>query len=138
MVSLDLESIKNTFGISDFRGKQETIIKHILVGGNALVLMPTGMGKSLCYQIPAVSLPGVCIVISPLIALMKDQVTALQRKGVSAEFINSSLGKSERLERYSKLRSGDYKILYVSPERLPKKRFFGCIEYTKDFSSCHR
>lgn len=131
MVFLDFESIKNIFGISDFRGKQETIIKHILVGGNALVLMPTGMGKSLCYQIPAVTMPGVCIVISPLIALMKDQVTALQRKGVSAEFINSSLGKSERLERYSKLRSGDYKIVYVSPERFQKKEFLDALSTQK-------
>lgn len=96
-------------------------------GSHSLVLMPTGMGKSLCYQIPAVSLPGICIVISPLIALMKDQVAALQKKGVSAVFINSSLGKAERIDRYSKLKSGDYKILYVSPERFQKKEFLDAL-----------
>lgn len=130
---MDLDSIKNTFGISSFRGKQETIINHILNRGDALVLMPTGMGKSLCYQIPALILPGICIVISPLIALMKDQVSALQKKGVSAEFINSSLSKSERLERYNNLKSGKYKILYVSPERFQKKDFLDAI-YTQSVS----
>lgn len=130
---MDFDSIKNTFGISSFRGKQETIINHILNRGDALVLMPTGMGKSLCYQIPALILPGICIVISPLIALMKDQVSALQKKGVSAEFINSSLSKSERLERYNNLKSGKYKILYVSPERFQKKDFLDAI-YTQSVS----
>lgn len=127
--SLDLSTTKNIFGVSDFRGKQETIIKHIISGENALVLMPTGMGKSLCYQIPAIHLPGICIVISPLIALMKDQVTALQKKGVSADFINSSLGKSERIQRYAKLKSGEYKIVYVSPERFQKKEFLDALSY---------
>lgn len=124
---LNLDDTKMIFGISSFRGNQENIIQRILEGKNVLVLMPTGMGKSLCYQIPAVTLPGICIVISPLIALMNDQVAALQRKGVSAEFINSSLGKSERLDRYSKLKSGDYKILYVSPERFQKKDFLDAL-----------
>ncbi|WP_425324735.1 RecQ family ATP-dependent DNA helicase [Leptospira brenneri] len=126
-LSLDLEQTKTIFGISNFRGNQETIIKHIQSGGNALVLMPTGMGKSLCYQIPALMMPGLCIVISPLIALMKDQVSSLKRKGVAAEFINSSLGKSERLQRYDKLASGEYKILYVSPERFQKKDFLDAL-----------
>ncbi|MCW7494636.1 RecQ family ATP-dependent DNA helicase [Leptospira sp. 2 VSF19] len=103
------------------------IIKHILNGEDALVLMPTGMGKSLCYQVPALLMQGICIVISPLIALMKDQVATLQKKGVSADFINSSLSKSERLERYSKLNSGKYKILYVSPERFQKKEFLDAL-----------
>lgn len=124
---MDLSTTKKKFGISAFRGKQETIIQHILNGGNALVLMPTGMGKSICYQIPALHMPGICIVISPLIALMKDQVAALQRKGVSAEFINSSLGKSERILRYAKLKSGEYKIIYVSPERFQKKDFLDAL-----------
>lgn len=127
--SLDLSITKNIFGVSDFRGKQEIIIKHVIAGGNALVLMPTGMGKSLCYQIPAIHLPGICIVISPLIALMKDQVTALQKKGVSADYINSSLGKSERMQRYAKLKCGEYKIVYVSPERFQKKEFLDALSY---------
>ncbi|TGL13337.1 RecQ family ATP-dependent DNA helicase [Leptospira meyeri] len=125
---MNLDEAKSIFGISQFRGNQEQIIQHILSGQDALVLMPTGMGKSLCYQIPAITLPGICIVISPLIALMKDQVTALQRKGVSAEYINSSLGKAERMERYTKLKSGDYKILYVSPERFQKKDFLEALK----------
>lgn len=124
---MNLDEAKLIFGISQFRGNQEHIIQHILSGQDALVLMPTGMGKSLCYQIPAITLPGICIVISPLIALMKDQVAALQRKGVSAEYINSSLGKAERTERYTKLKSGDYKILYVSPERFQKKEFLDAL-----------
>lgn len=128
---MDLSTTKKKFGISAFRGKQETIIQHILNGGNALVLMPTGMGKSICYQIPALHMPGICIVISPLIALMKDQVAALQRKGVSAEFINSSLGKSERILRYAKLKSGEYKIIYVSPERFQKKDFLDALRAQK-------
>ncbi|TGL45619.1 RecQ family ATP-dependent DNA helicase [Leptospira perdikensis] len=116
-----------TFGVSQFRGQQEAIIKHVLNLGNSLVLMPTGMGKSLCYQLPALGMPGICVVISPLIALMKDQVAALQKKGLPAEFINSSLGKTERMERYAKLTSGDYKLLYVSPERFQKKEFLDAV-----------
>ena len=95
--------------------------------------MPTGMGKSLCYQIPALALadskpvpsgkPGLTLVISPLIALMKDQVDALSRKGVSATFINSSLLKPQRLQRYEDVASGKYDLLYVTPERFRKPEF---------------
>ncbi|MCW7482305.1 RecQ family ATP-dependent DNA helicase [Leptospira kanakyensis] len=126
-MSSDLTQSCEIFGISQFRGNQETIIKHVLSKKHALVLMPTGMGKSLCYQIPALTLPGTCIVISPLIALMKDQVAALQSKAVPATFINSSLGKKERLDRYDKLKSGEYKIVYVSPERFQKKEFLDAL-----------
>lgn len=97
-------SILAKFGIKSFRGNQEKIINHLLNGGNSLVLMPTGMGKSICYQIPALILEGTCIVISPLIALMKDQVDSLSKKGIQATFINSSLSRSERLERYKGLK----------------------------------
>ncbi|TGM33641.1 RecQ family ATP-dependent DNA helicase [Leptospira biflexa] len=117
-----------TFGISEFRGNQKSVIEHVLNGGNALVLMPTGMGKSVCYQIPALEMPGTCIVISPLIALMKDQVDSLQKKGINATYINSSLSRSERMERYERLNSGGWKIVYVSPERFQKKEFLEVIQ----------
>jgi len=86
-----LDILRNVFGYQHFRGEQENIINHILAGGDALVLMPTGGGKSLCYQIPAQIRPGVAIVISPLIALMQDQVSALQQFGIRAACLNSSL-----------------------------------------------
>ena len=85
------EVLATVFGYPSFRGRQEEIIRHVVAGGDALVLMPTGGGKSLCYQIPAMVRPGVGIVVSPLIALMQDQVEALHAAGVAATFINSTL-----------------------------------------------
>lgn len=127
----DLKKTLNEFGIHSFRGNQEAIIHHILNDSHALVLMPTGMGKSICYQIPAVLGEGVCIVISPLIALMNDQVGSLLKKGIRASYINSSLSKSERLERYQNLSLGAYKIIYVSPERFQKEEFLNSIKNLK-------
>lgn len=121
-------SILAKFGIKNFRGNQEKIINHLLNGGHSLVLMPTGMGKSICYQIPALILEGTCIVISPLIALMKDQVDSLSKKGIQATFINSSLSRSERLERYKGLKENLFKLVYVSPERFQKKEFLEVIQ----------
>ncbi|TGL21941.1 ATP-dependent DNA helicase RecQ [Leptospira yanagawae] len=121
-------SILAKFGIKSFRGNQEKIINHLLNGGHSLVLMPTGMGKSICYQIPALILEGTCIVISPLIALMKDQVDSLSKKGIQATFINSSLSRSERLERYKGLKENLFKLVYVSPERFQKKEFLEVIQ----------
>ncbi|MCK9241394.1 DEAD/DEAH box helicase, partial [Desulfocurvus sp.] len=83
--------LRSTFGFPDFRGLQWPVIEHVLSGGDAVVLMPTGGGKSLCYQLPALLLPGVCVVVSPLIALMRDQVQALRQMGVRAACINSAL-----------------------------------------------
>ncbi|MCB1048228.1 MAG: ATP-dependent DNA helicase RecQ [Calditrichaeota bacterium] len=118
-----LEILQRVFGHSSFRNSQAQIIERSLAGQHSLVLMPTGMGKSLCYQLPAVATGGLCLVISPLIALMKDQVDGLRAIGVDAGFINSSLGRAERERRQQQLRSGQYCILYVTPERFRKQEF---------------
>ncbi len=115
--------LRDYFGYERFRASQEQVIRHVLAGGSTLTIMPTGMGKSLCYQVPACVLPGLTLVISPLIALMKDQVDALVRKGIDAAYINSSLTAAEREERYENLSQGAYKLLYVTPERFRKKEF---------------
>ncbi len=117
--------LKNFFGYDKFKGQQEEIIRHLIAGGDAFVLMPTGGGKSLCYQLPALCLPGTAIVISPLIALMKNQVDAI--RGLShldqgvAHFLNSSLNKAQIKEVKDDLLSGITKILYVAPESLTKE-----------------
>lgn len=113
-----LTILQSVFGYSTFRPPQEEIINTILAGRDAFVLMPTGGGKSLCYQIPALILPGVTIVISPLIALMKDQVDALRLLGVDAAYINSSLSSDERTDILERVADGRVRLLYVSPERL--------------------
>ncbi|MHC4870798.1 MAG: DNA helicase RecQ [Planctomycetota bacterium] len=110
--------LKDTFGYPEFRGHQEDIINHMINGGDSLVLMPTGGGKSLCYQIPAMLRDGVGIVISPLIALMQDQVSAIQENGVRAEFLNSSLTGKEAWEVENKLLENSIDLLYIAPERL--------------------
>lgn len=110
--------LKNIFNFDQFRGDQEKIVNSVIKGENALILMPTGGGKSLCYQIPALARPGTAIVISPLIALMKDQVDALLKKDVKVAFLNSSISKSEQKLIEKELLSGSLKILYVSPERM--------------------
>lgn len=113
-----LKILKSYFGYTEFRPKQKEIIRHVLNGNNALVLMPTGGGKSLCYQLPALKFDGVTLVISPLIALMKDQVDSLQANGIKAEFINSSLPSSKVADIQKNLTDNEVKILYVAPERL--------------------
>ncbi len=115
--------LKKYFAYEAFRGIQETVIKKILSGENALVIMPTGSGKSIIYQVPALMLKGLTVVISPLIALMKDQVDGLRKKNIDAVFINSSLAKKEREARYKGIADGKYKLLYVTPERFRKKEF---------------
>lgn len=112
-----LQVLRSTFGFSAFRGAQEEIIRHVLDGQNAIVLMPTGGGKSLCYQIPALVRPGTGLVISPLIALMQDQVQSLQVAGVRAAFLNSSLSPEESRAICARLYRGQLDLLYVSPER---------------------
>jgi len=110
--------LRDVFGYDDFRLEQERIISSLLAGRDALVLMPTGGGKSLCYQIPAMVRPGVGIVVSPLIALMQDQVAALRQLGVKAAFLNSTLDFDERRDVEEKLLSGQLDLLYIAPERL--------------------
>ncbi len=120
--------LREKFGFSDFRGRQEEIIQRTLNGRHSLVIMPTGSGKSITYQIPALLLPGLTIVISPLIALMKDQVDVLRRKKIDATFINSSLQKKDRELRYQEVENGKYKLLYVTPERFRKKEFIEILK----------
>lgn len=112
------QTLRDTFGYSAFRGAQQTIVEHVAAGGDALVLMPTGGGKSLCYQLPALLRDGVGIVVSPLIALMQDQVDALKQLGVQAAFLNSSLSADAAREISQQLLRGELKLLYVAPERL--------------------
>ncbi len=110
--------LEDVFGYSEFRGQQQSIIEATLQGRDSLVIMPTGGGKSLCYQIPAILKEGTGLVVSPLIALMQDQVTALRELGIEAEFLNSSQSPDERREVMTKLRQGSLQLLYVAPERL--------------------
>lgn len=126
-----LSELKTLFGISSFRTSQEKIITDVLSGKNCMVIMPTGMGKSICYQIPALILEGLTIVISPLIALMQDQVLKLKQLGIEAGYINSSLSKQDRLQSYQYLKEGKYKIIYVSPERFRKNEFLDCLKNRK-------
>ncbi|MDY0069489.1 MAG: DNA helicase RecQ [Porticoccaceae bacterium] len=113
-----LHILQSVFGYPAFRPPQDRVIDTLLAGGDALVLMPTGGGKSLCYQIPAIALPGTGIVVSPLIALMQDQVAALRQAGVAAAFLNSSLSAEEAREVSRQLLAGALDLLYVAPERL--------------------
>src|SRR4051812_14103339 len=113
-----LEVLRRVFGYADFRGEQAEIIDRVVSGGDALVLMPTGGGKSLCYQIPALVRPGTGVVISPLIALMQDQVDALSAVGVRASFLNSTQDAAQRREVESALLAGEIDLLYLAPERL--------------------
>ncbi len=110
--------LEDVFGYPEFRGQQQSIIEATLAGRDSLVIMPTGGGKSLCYQIPAMLREGTGLVVSPLIALMQDQVMALRELGIEAEFLNSSQSPDERREVMSKLRQGRLQLLYVAPERL--------------------
>ena len=110
--------LRRVFGFREFRPHQGEIVEHLIAGGDAFVLMPTGGGKSLCYQIPAIVRPGVGIVVSPLISLMKDQVDALLASGVRAAFYNSSLDSDEARRVLARLHGGELDLLYVAPERL--------------------
>ncbi len=119
------EKLREVFGYSSFRGDQEDIVAHLSTGGDALVLMPTGAGKSLCYQLPALLRPGTGVVVSPLIALMQDQVETLRQLGVRAAYLNSSLPAGEAAVVERALAAGELDLLYVAPERLLTPR---CLE----------
>ena len=114
--------LSDVFGYDSFRGDQEAAINAALNGNDSLVLQPTGGGKSICYQIPALLMNGVTLVVSPLIALMQDQVAALQQLGISAAYLNSTLSGEEQSSVYRRLASGEIKLLYVAPERLVKNQ----------------
>lgn len=136
-----IDTLREYFGFAAFRGPQEAIIRRVMSGRHALVIMPTGGGKSLCYQIPALMFPGkaddweanlswrapLTLVMSPLIALMKDQVDSLRQRGIDATFINSSLSSEERKSRYQRVASGKHRLLYVTPERFRKPEFLEVI-----------
>ena len=123
------ETLFHVFGYTGFRGPQEAIVEHVAAGGDALVLMPTGGGKSLCYQIPALLRPGVAIVVSPLIALMQDQVSALKEVGVAADFLNSTLSFDRAMEIERAMLAGALDLLYVAPERLVTPRFLDLLDH---------
>ena len=128
MAATPTDVLKRVFGYDSFRGQQQAVIAHTLAGGDSLVLMPTGGGKSLCYQIPALLRDGVAVVVSPLIALMRDQVAALREAGVKAAFLNSSLDFEAERAVELRLRAGDLKLLYVAPERLLGERTLALLE----------
>ena len=111
------EALKRYFGYDSFRPGQEEIVSALLAGRDALAIMPTGAGKSLCYQVPALLLPGLTLVISPLISLMQDQVKGLNAAGIHAAFINSSLTETQIARALDLAAEGSYKLVYVAPER---------------------
>ena len=127
MTSTPLDILRTVFGYGAFRGAQAEIIDHVLAGGEALVLMPTGGGKSLCYQIPAMLRPGAGVVVSPLIALMRDQVEALRQLGVRAAALNSSIPYQEQVEIEWRLKAGELDLVYVAPERLLTDGFLALL-----------
>ena len=122
------EILQRYFGYKAFRGFQKAVIDTVLQGRDALVLMPTGGGKSICYQVPALMKDGVAVVISPLIALMKDQVDMLKDVGIAAAALNSTLSSEEAKEVYRQLQSGQLKLLYIAPERLIKPYTFELLK----------
>src|ERR1700745_1309116 len=113
------QALKHFFGYDEFRLTQLPVIESILNGTDTLAIMPTGAGKSICYQLPAMLLPGITIVVSPLIALMKDQVDALLANGIHAAFLNSTQSSEEQGRVIKAAHNGDIKLLYIAPERIP-------------------
>lgn len=122
-----MEALKKHFGFSGLREGQDRVVSSIMEGRNVLVVMPTGGGKSLCYQLPALCRDGVCLVVSPLIALMKDQVDALAARGIPATMINSSLSFPEQKERLAAMKEGAFKLVYVAPERFGHEGFMHAL-----------
>lgn len=125
------EALKEYFGFDEFLDAQEEVVDQILSGQDGLVVMPTGGGKSLCYQLPAMCLEGVSLVVSPLIALMKDQVDALQQKGVPATMINSTLSGPEQRDRIERMKAGEFKLVYIAPERFRADSFMRALRDVK-------
>src|SRR5437870_1777923 len=121
------EALKEHFGYDTFRKGQEAIVRSVLSGRPTIAILPTGGGKSLCYQLPALLLEGTTVVVSPVVALMKDQVDALEARGIAATFINSSISDGERQERQAALRNGEYRLVYVAPERFKSPSFLSAM-----------
>src|SRR5215831_8968153 len=117
------QALRQHFGYDGFRKGQEEVVQSVLSGRPTLAILPTGGGKSLCYQLPALLLEGTTVVASPLVALMKDQVDALTARGIPATFINSSLSEGERRERQARIRAGAFRLVYVAPERFRSSSF---------------
>ena len=129
------EVLKRYFGYSSFRNGQEELVDALLSGRDVLGIMPTGAGKSLCYQIPAIMMSGITLVISPLISLMKDQVNALVQQGVSAAYLNRSLTDAQYNKALENAKLGKYKIIYVAPERLESGSF---LQFAKKWFFIYR
>ena len=125
-----VQTLKTYFGYDTFREGQESVVESILEHRDVLAIMPTGAGKSICYQVPALMMPGITIVISPLISLMQDQVKALNEAGIHAAFINSSLTENQISKALYLAAGGRYKIIYVAPERLENYEF---LDYEKNY-----
>src|SRR5712671_505794 len=121
------EALRQHFGYAAFRKGQEAVVRSVLSGRPTIAILPTGGGKSLCYQLPALLLEGTTVVVSPLVALMKDQVDSLRARGIAATFINSSLAESERQERQAALRRGEYRLVYAAPERFRSPSFLSAM-----------
>ena len=119
------ELLKTHFGYDTFREGQEAVIDALLAGKDVLAVMPTGAGKSICYQVPALMMKGITLVISPLISLMKDQVRSLNQAGISAAYLNSSLTQGQYFTALRYAKAGRYSIIYVAPERLTTEAFLG-------------
>ncbi|MDH3231383.1 MAG: DEAD/DEAH box helicase, partial [Alphaproteobacteria bacterium] len=122
-----LHVLSQSFGFAAFRPGQDRVIEALLAGRDVLAVMPTGAGKSLCYQIPALMRDGTAIVVSPLVALMKDQVAALRLNGIAAETINSSLSREENVAAWRRVQGGGVTLLYMSPERLMTEQMLAAV-----------
>jgi ATP-dependent DNA helicase RecQ len=120
--------LKDIFGYDSFRGRQGAIIERVASGGDALVLMPTGGGKSLCFQVPALLRNGLAVVVSPLIALMDDQVATLEELGVAAASLNSTLSAEQQRDLAARIKRGEVKMLYLAPERLVQPRMLAFLQ----------
>src|SRR5687768_6511517 len=121
-------ALRKFFGFEGFREGQDEVVESVLAGHDTVVVMPTGGGKSLCFQLPALMRDGVTVVVSPLIALMKDQVDALHARGLPATFVNSSIDEREQRSRIDALRQGQFKLVYVAPERFRSGRFLDALK----------
>src|ERR1700756_5260242 len=125
------EILKGVFGFDEFRPGQEQAIDALLAGRNVLTVMPTGSGKSLCYQVPALMLGGLAVVVSPLVALMRDQVAALRLAGVAADAINSSQSRDDNVAAWRRAAGGETRLLYMAPERLMTERMLEALARLK-------